>query len=763
MFSQNELSERYHSYYEIEQKIIEWDDQFGNNVNPYEIYPGDEGIIFHHEIIGYSEVDNLPIWALKLSFNADVDEDEPRVLLLPHVHAEEIYGIEIIMEFIDRLLNPYPDHASSLQLIYEIMSKTEIWIVPTYNPDGLRMVHGYDDGFGWIQDVYYRKNKKDINNNGIFDYVIGPGDDVDGVDLNRNYDLNWYFGDDVDVQDFGSCNPSYITNFDYYRGQEPFSESEVRTIRDFALENDFLLSVAYHSSRSGCVAEKVIYPWLWGETKPSPDLAISSRLGEEIAQLIPKEAEFGHYQPANSISRKGNAHDWFYKHTGCLQYLIETGTENIQASDTTIIDDTIERNLVGLFHLLKRAASIDSQDGPEKHQISGIVTDENGSPIEAEVTILELDGSVLEPRYTDQFGRYRRLLVEGTYTLMVQAYGYETHFHTFVPSSSAVYDYDVQLNSVSTVTIPININKPDNYDLPLLLEIQYFDSAELQLMPSFAINPYKIDTLTIVDDVMDYLCYDNHAMKFTPLGDYLYPETKIGDCSSFQDLDSDLNFNLVYEGVLFYDDFSSDNNWSLNNNWHIENGYLISRSQEDSFYQNNLDNLIRSNDFNNYLNYQPSLVIESKLKYELEWDIDLFSISIAFADTNGSVQIADNLILNGQDWNDNVLRTRSLSTPDDNIPEYTTIRLNSDSDLSYRGVEIDYLKVLFKPEDGCNKGDVSHDGVVDVIDVVNVVNFIFEISSSEYYEQCTSDLNNDDVIDVMDVVMVVNLIFGIDN
>jgi len=98
-----------------------------------------------------------------------------------------------------------------------------------------------------------------------------------------------------------------------------------------------------------------------------------------------------------------------------------------------------------------------------------------------------------------------------------------------------------------------------------------------------------------------------------------------------------------------------------------------------------------------------------------------------------------------------------------NGPESISITLNSDSDLSYRGVEIDYLKVLFESEDGCYKGDVSHDGAVDVIDVVNVVNFIFEISNPVYYEQCTSDLNNDDVIDVMDVVMVVNLIFGIDN
>ena len=159
-----ELSSRYHDFYEIEEKIIQWDEQFGNNADPYEIYPGDEGIIFHHEIIGYSEVDQLPIWALKLSFNADIDEDEPKVLLLGHVHAEEIYRIEIVMELIDRLLNPYPEHASSLQLIYEIMSKTEIWIIPTYNPDGLRMVHGYDDGAGWIQEVYYRKNKTDLLN-----------------------------------------------------------------------------------------------------------------------------------------------------------------------------------------------------------------------------------------------------------------------------------------------------------------------------------------------------------------------------------------------------------------------------------------------------------------------------------------------------------------------------------------------------------------------------------------------------------------------
>ena len=36
-----ELSSRYHDFYEIEEKIIQWDEQFGNNTDPYEIYPGE--------------------------------------------------------------------------------------------------------------------------------------------------------------------------------------------------------------------------------------------------------------------------------------------------------------------------------------------------------------------------------------------------------------------------------------------------------------------------------------------------------------------------------------------------------------------------------------------------------------------------------------------------------------------------------------------------------------------------------------------------
>ena len=70
-------------------------------------------------------------------------------------------------------VNPYID-------LKNILSKIEIWVVPTHNPDGLQIVHGYEDDMSnWIQDVSYRKNITDVNNNGVFDfipYILGTFD-----------------------------------------------------------------------------------------------------------------------------------------------------------------------------------------------------------------------------------------------------------------------------------------------------------------------------------------------------------------------------------------------------------------------------------------------------------------------------------------------------------------------------------------------------------------------------------------------------------
>ena len=97
----------------------------------------------------------------------------------------------------------------------------------------------------------------------------------------------------------------------------------------------------------------------------------------------------------------------------------------MQPDNIELIDDTVERNIQGAYHLLKRAAGINiGGESPEKFQVTGIVSNGNsGEPIIAEVEILEMSSPALYPRLTDSFGRYRRLLYADTFTLKFSAFG----------------------------------------------------------------------------------------------------------------------------------------------------------------------------------------------------------------------------------------------------------------------------------------------------------------------------------------------------
>jgi hypothetical protein len=213
----------------------------------------------------------------------------------------------------------------------------------------------------------------------------------------------------------------------------------------------------------------VIYPWLWTEDKSSPDFEVIDKLGRDIAALLPTQDGLSTYLPSGSISRRGNAHDWFYSQTGCIQYLIEAGTSDIQPDDVDVIENTVDRNLTGAFHLINRASGNNSGDiGADKYLINGIVTDNNsGNTLNAEVSILEMDGSMLSPRFTDQFGRYRRLLYPGVFTLNASSRGYETYVEQgIVPSISSFTVRDIALVPLPEYSVSFNFSFPDDYADP---------------------------------------------------------------------------------------------------------------------------------------------------------------------------------------------------------------------------------------------------------------------------------------------------------
>ena len=66
------LHERYHTYEEIQTQLEAWNTEFGTNQNPSGAYP-ESGIIYHLEGLGTSTEDGLPFWAVKLSYNANLD------------------------------------------------------------------------------------------------------------------------------------------------------------------------------------------------------------------------------------------------------------------------------------------------------------------------------------------------------------------------------------------------------------------------------------------------------------------------------------------------------------------------------------------------------------------------------------------------------------------------------------------------------------------------------------------------------------------
>ena len=732
---QNQLSERYHTYDDIVDSLMVWDQNFSNNYSPSPYY-GNSGIIYQLEQIGESNQDDLPIYAVKLSYNADQNLDKPKVLILGQCHAEEILGVEVSMGLIERFLYPH-NYPSDLNTLIGVLYNTEVWIVPTHNPEGHTVVHGWnDENQGWLQDVSYRKNKTDVNNNGIFDFnPDGYGNDLDGVDLNRNYDLNWIFGDDLYALDGGcSGNPSYISHYDYYRGAYPFSEKEIQSIRDFTIEKQFLLSIAYHSSRSGCVAERVIYPWLWSGGKASPDYTVISTLGQEIAELIPVEVGDGNYHHAASGSRRGNAHDWTYARTGCIQYLVEVGTENMQPDDIELINDTVERNIEGAYHLLRRAAGINLGDGPEKFQITGIVTDANtGEPIIAEVKILEMHSPILSPRLTDAFGRYRRLLYAGTFTLEFSAYGYERQvIENIVPSSSSITELNIALAPLPYYNLSLNLT---------------FPSDEVQDIVMIKISDSKVDTFSLSLNNNFYWPEGDYDLVF--ISEDIFPKKE----SVSLDSNQTISMNLNWYDIIFSDNFDSMDNWNVIwGDWTVDSGIL--KSQEDLTYDDyhplgpsriNLNTSL-------YIEQDSTVEVAMKLlmKNEFEWGAD--TLFVDFYDQVDSLNVYNNT---GQNWN---FHNEYIHSTIDDQNSYISIGIKSDITLAYRGFQLDNIDVLYPLNEGCKIGDFNHDGFSNILDIVGMVNHITGSYDLREFQKCTSDVNNDFYIDVLDIVTLLNII-----
>ncbi|MDP8201093.1 MAG: M14 family zinc carboxypeptidase [Candidatus Tenebribacter burtonii] len=590
------LDPRYHTYEEIIQEISELQTNHPDIVSV--------------QVIGSTlgadpYQDPIPIYAVKLSNNVGIDEDEPAVMYAGQCHAEEILGVEITMYMIqeivaNRMLDPYNVWLDNL----------EMWFVPTYNPEGLQVVMD-----GW--DLTYRKNKRDYEENGVFDYEVGAGGDIDGVDLNRNYGFNWIHGDVWGVGGPEEWN-------DYYRGTAPFSEGGTQAIRNLAEQQHFIYSINWHSSRTGDFSQKVYYPSNWASVKPTPDLVLSQTIGESVASLIMKEDNSGSYEPYASSGRKGNAHDWFYKAHGTIQLLIECGTENLQPNNDPpeyLVDDTCERCSIGAYWLLDRALGYNNAPGA---MLTGHITDENsGNPLVAEVIIEEVDASYFDSRNSDElYGRYWRPLLPGTYTMRVVKKGYEEQLVESITVNSSMWKTeDVQLTPISEVIVSGTVNSCGNPVNAMVI----VDNGEY----------ISADTINVINGNFGYTNYEGEH-QLTAYAENCVPITAIMD---FPAGTYNVVINLPEAVEVFEEDWEDNlSGWTISGDWAITDSSIIGdysvTDSPDEFYEDGSTATLTTVNPINMNGVSNDVCFTFWHKYYVEHDFDNCVVEYSFNGSN---------------------------------------------------------------------------------------------------------------------------------
>ncbi|MBU1707099.1 hypothetical protein KKB28_04210, partial [bacterium] len=458
-FAQETIDPRYHTYDEIMADIFALQ----------ETYPTMVKVDSIGHSSGQTDGRILPIYAVKISDNVQVNEDEPAVLFIGHIHAEEILGIEIIHALLHELTDGYMEN---LPHVRYWVQQLQIYIVPSMNPDGLTVVM---DG----RDVSYRKNG--YRPPPLTDCTITPGMGWDscGVDVNRNFGLNWDWGDTL-------WQPGGNEPYDYYGGPAPFSEPEAQCIRDFAEEIQPVTSVVYHSSREGGNAEKCIFAWNW-EGKEAPDSVMIAAFGTRFALEIPNFDHSSHYLFVLSGNHRGNTQDWFYWKLGTLQTANEVGSiETGIQPDSALIEQIIEDLLPGARFILDRTRHPDNTE----HIVYGHVKDAlTSEPLRAEWRIVSTWKRVLPPRYTEPiYGRYYFLPAD-SFTVEFRKEGYVTKREHFTRRSSREFR-DVLLEPLPWHDVHIRIEDEGGQALPSIVYIKSTFS-DTMMLPTGEINISK--------------------------------------------------------------------------------------------------------------------------------------------------------------------------------------------------------------------------------------------------------------------------------
>jgi Zinc carboxypeptidase len=185
---------------------------YGRMHKDFKDYAAAYPAIAEFHVTGQS-VQGRDIFALRISDNVAVEEDEPEVVFWANIHGDEQASGEIAYRWAMELLDGYGIDPALTGYVDDL----EIWVIPLLNPDG------------------HENNTRENFN---------------GVDLNRDFGWNW----------------------DGWAGStDAYSQPETRSLQDFCLEESISLSATLH-----CSGNIFLYPWCYSpHNVPEHDLVVT--------------------------------------------------------------------------------------------------------------------------------------------------------------------------------------------------------------------------------------------------------------------------------------------------------------------------------------------------------------------------------------------------------------------------------------------------------------------------------------------------------
>lgn len=361
-----------------------------------EAYAADFPAIARLFTLGQS-VQGRELWALLISDNPDVEEDEPEFKYVSTMHGSEPVGTEMSMYLIDLLLNSYGADSR----ITDLIDGTAIWIVPLMNPDGLELGIRYN---------------------------------AQGFDLNRTFP-RW-------PEDWQGAifDGAPLDN----EGRPP----EVSHVMAWTAANSFVLSANFHTG-----ALVVNYPFddddkPSGTDAPTPDDLLFEDISRRYSiHNVPmwNSPSFpdGITNGTAWYSIPGGMQDWNYRYVSCNEVTVELSDElrPNHSELSSLWDDNREAMLSYLeaMHI----------------GVRGIVTDRaTGQPLYARVVVEGNSHHV----YTDaDIGDYYRMLLPGDYTLHYMAHGYRTETVTGIAvAHGPAARVDVELALITATDADVN-------------------------------------------------------------------------------------------------------------------------------------------------------------------------------------------------------------------------------------------------------------------------------------------------------------------